>query len=115
MRAIRRAGGVYDDEFELTAGNIARQRYGYESRAAGGEIIQQRVNGDVAFAPALREYAVFENGQRQGAESHLLEANVVDGAADDAGGRDSFGRADVVAGKAFERGADGIVFRGLRR
>ncbi len=72
-------GHVADDQVELLLGDVAGERHGIEAGAADGAVAEKGVDGDVAFAPALGEAGVFEDGEHEAVVADALDVNVADG------------------------------------
>src|SRR5579871_2130856 len=105
-------GHVADDEVELLLGGAAGEGHGVEAGAADGAVGEQAVDGDVAFAPALREAFVFEDGNHEAVVAGALDVNVANGGGDSSGGGERAGGAEGLLREFLKSGADGDVFHG---
>jgi len=104
------AGDIAEDADELVFGDITGKRDRVEARAADRGIGEQGIHCEAAFAPALRDDGIFEDGNHETGITSVSNRDFFQGAGDDRRHCESAARAKRGAVEFFDGAADGDFF-----
>src|SRR5467141_4879696 len=105
----RQARHVSDDQRKLLRADVAREWNSVQAGAAYRRITEQRINGNVSFAPPLRQPRIFQDGKHQSGISRLFHFHIFNGGGNRRGGRQRSTHAERQRGQIFDSRTDGNI------